>query len=77
MNKQDAYVLRSISAGMAWPTLLKILEECVSVEEKSALSSDRKDAEANVMRAQGARALYNRFVAAAEQASEPAQAESE
>jgi hypothetical protein len=71
MNKQDAYVLRSVASGMAWPTILKLLEECVVVEEKTALSSDREQALSNVMRAQGARAVLNRFAAAAEAAQEP------
>ena len=45
--------------------IVKLLEECVGVEEKAALKSKFVEAAENVMRAQGARSVVNRFVATA------------
>ena len=65
MTQQELSVVRALANGMAWPMVLKLLEECVAVEETAALRSQKDDALANVMRAQGARATFNRFVATA------------
>lgn len=70
MTKQELSVVRLVSSGMAWPMVIKLLEECVSVEEQTALRSKPEDAIANVMRAQGARMLMNRFVAQATETEE-------
>lgn len=65
MTKHELSIVRSVLNGMAGPMIVKLLEECVVAEEQAALKSSRAEAQDNVMRAQGARATVNRFVATA------------
>lgn len=71
MTQQKLSVIRQLAQGLAWPLVLELLEDCVASEERYALrSKNRDEAAENVFRAQGARALMNRFVAAATETEE-------
>lgn len=76
MTKQDEYVLKSIAAGLAWPVIVKVLNECVELEQsKSFDATTAEDAARAVFRSQGGKNVVNRFIRAAEQAAAQGEAE--
>jgi hypothetical protein len=67
VNESQAQQIRSISKSPSWPAVEALLEECVRDAEREALRcKDASVAFAGLMKAQGARDLFDVFKRAVE-----------
>jgi hypothetical protein len=72
MTPYETQTITAIANGPGLHALESLLNECAGVEERAALNcSDEDKAFAVLMRAQGARALANRFLTAMQNIASP------
>jgi hypothetical protein len=72
MTPYERQTITAIANGPGLPAIEAMLNECAEVEERAALNCDDENkAFAVLMRAQGARALANRFLTAMQNVASP------